>query len=321
MRFRRILASLVTAPFLLLCSFLSAQETNVRTTVTVQLVDAAGSAISNAQAKFVQIESAYEKTVASDAMGKGQLELQPGEYDLTVAVVGFQALRRRIKISTSGSQRFDLTLQPGLCTECVEVIPVPSEPRETEKNRRGALKYIQSTVICTDRAYSPKLPDTGPACEKELFERRGRPFMFPVRNGIAYGISSDPNKVSELTLWIDNQSAEPVRAMSCCVATLFGEVEVFDSDGRRVLSKADREAQQAGSEGREMVDVCSCSVVFLIAPHTMQLFDFADISREYTLKPGRYTITERNPPHTFNLITEANQREHHGLAGLVISIP
>jgi hypothetical protein len=302
-------------------SFLSAQETTVRATVTVQLGDAAGSAIPNAQAKFVQIESADEKTAASDATGRAQLELQPGEYDLTVAAVGFQALRRRIKISANGSQRFDLTLQPGLCTECVEVIPVPSEPRETKKGRRGALNNLQSTVACTDRAYSPKLPDAGPACEEELFARRGRPFMFPARNGIAHGVSSDPDKASGLNLWVDNQSAEPVSLMFCCATTLFANIEVFDSDGRRVLSKADREAQQAASEGRELAEVCTCSGNVLIAPHTMQLFDFADISREYTLKPGRYMITERNTPNTHNLITEANQRQHHGLTGLVISIP
>jgi hypothetical protein len=106
-----------------------------------------------------------------------------------------------------------------------------------------------------------------------------------------------------------------------CATTLFANIEVFDSDGRRLLSKADREAQQAASEGRELAEVCTCSGNVLIAPHTMQLFDFADISREYTLKPGRYMITERNTPNTHNLITEANQRQHHGLTGLVISIP
>jgi hypothetical protein len=78
MRIHDILASFVVAPILLMWSFLSAQETAVRATVTVQLGDAAGSAIPNAQAKFVQIESADEKTAASDATGRAQLELQPG---------------------------------------------------------------------------------------------------------------------------------------------------------------------------------------------------------------------------------------------------
>jgi len=283
MRFGHILASLVTAPFLLLCSFLSAQETNLRATVTVQIVDVAGSAISN-------------------------------------ALVGFQALKRRVKVSASGSQRFDLTLQVGMCADCGEIDSATGHPA-TVRLERTETKTVESTVSCTDRPYSQELPNARPACEKELFARRGRPFMFPARNGIAYGVSSDPDKASELNLWVDNQSAEPVSAISCCAATLFREVEVFDSDGRRVLSKADREAQKALSEGRELVQVCTCSSNFLIAPHTMQLFDFADISREYALKPGRYTITERNPPGTYNLITEANQRRHYELAGLVISIP
>lgn len=109
--------------------------------------------------------------------------------------------------------------------------------------------------------------------------------------------------------------------MFCCATTLFANIEVFDSDGRRVLSKTDREAQKALSEGLELVEVCTCSGFHLITPHTMQLFDFADISMRYKLTPGRYTISERNPPATYNLVTEANQREHHRLAGLVISIP
>src|ERR1700738_2956665 len=90
--------------------------------------------------------------------------------------------------------------------------------------------------------------------------------------------------------------------------------------GLCVLSKSDRAAYKAHSEGRELVQVCTCSGFHLIPPHTIELFDFANISGEYALLPGRYTISERNPPATYNLRPDAHDAPLHTPPGLSISI-
>lgn len=150
----------------------------------------------------------------------------------------------------------------------------------------------KSMVRCLDLPYSKELPQ-GPACEKELFARRGNPFMFPVHDGVAFGVSSGPDRPSALVRWADNQTDKPVEFYSCCNSTFFNSIDVFDSSGHRVLSKEDLLVQRALEEGRETVEVCTCSGTFTVQPHTIQIVDSVEISVRYTLQPGRYIISER----------------------------
>jgi hypothetical protein len=182
-------------------------------------------------------------------------------------------------------------------------------------------KSTESAVRCIDIPYSKDLPPPGQGCEKELFARRGRPFMFPARDGVAFGVSSRPDKPTDLYLWADNQTGEAVSLYFCCVSTLFDHIDIFDSKGHRVLSEMDRTEQKALSEGRELVQVCSCSGWASVPPHAIQLFVFSDISQRYTLQPGRYTISERNPPATYNLRPDEREAAPHAPPGLAISIP
>jgi hypothetical protein len=167
-----------------------------------------------------------------------------------------------------------------------------------------------STFACID-PYATSATATGKGCEKELFVKRGHPFMFPTHDGIAYGVSSNPDNDSELYFWVDNKTAHPVRIATCCASFLFEHICVFDSSGRRVLSKTDEKRLQ----GMPATKVCTCSGSRWIAPHTIQLIDSAgSISSEYALKPGWYTISERYPPESLSE-TEAQRPE-----GLQISI-
>jgi len=188
----------------------------------------------------------------------------------------------------------------------------------TPANRTAASG--ESTVRCTDSSSAKDLPPPGPACEKELFARHGRPLMFPARDGFAFGVSSGLDKPVALYLWVDNQTDKAESLLFCCVSTLFEHIDIFDSDGRRVLSKADHAEQKARSEGRETVETCSCSGWLSIPPHTIQLFVSAELSQGYTLQPGRYTISERNPPAPYNLRPDEPNAAHHHV-GLVISVP
>lgn len=183
------------------------------------------------------------------------------------------------------------------------------------------VKSVASMVSCTDRPYARELPPAGPACEKELFARRGRPFMFPARDGIAFGVSSGPNTPSELYLWADNQTGEALSLSFCCVSSLFNHIDIFDSEGHRVLSNTDQAEQKARAEGREVVQVCTCSGFSFIPRHTIELFVSADISEGYTLPPGRYTVSERIPPATYNLRPDEHEVAPHAPPGLAISIP
>jgi hypothetical protein len=84
-------------------------------------------------------------------------------------------------------------------------------------------KSVESTVSCTDGSYAKDLLSPGPACEKELFARRGRPFMFPARDGIAVGVSSGPDKPAALYLCADNQTDKAETFYICCASYLIRE--------------------------------------------------------------------------------------------------
>ena len=190
----------------------------------------------------------------------------------------------------------------------------------------------ESKISCTDiEPLAKDLPSAVPACENELFARRGRPFMFHARNGVAVGVSYRLDKPAKLYLWFDNQTDKAETFYTCCGSTLFEHIDIFDSEWHRVLSAADKAEQKARSEGRQTVQLCTCSGSFSIAPHTIRLVDLAEITLGYTLQPGRYTISERNPPAPYNLTPD----EHAGATkvkpslegaptaktGLTISIP
>jgi hypothetical protein len=172
----------------------------------------------------------------------------------------------------------------------------------------------ESKVSCSDNKPSAKpLPPASPACEEEVLRRRGRPFMFPPRNGIAFGVSSEPDKPSSLNLWADNQTEKPVSIPFCCASTIFEFIEIFDSAGHRVPSRWDQLNLKTSPS------VCTCSGDRVVSPHTIQIVDFADVSMQYSLQPGRYTISERGPPS--NALPDKLETSSQGPPGLSISIP
>lgn len=184
-------------------------------------------------------------------------------------------------------------------------------------------KSSESIVACTDNSKkASELPPPGPQCAKEEFAKRGQPFMFPARRGVAYGISSGPGKPSTLYLWADNRTEKDADLLICCVSTLFEQVDIYDSAGVRLLSKADQAARKAGLEGRVVVGGgCTCSGWVLVPPHTIKFLEFADISDGYILAAGRYIIAERPPVSELNPKPEAQTAASSAPSGLAISIP
>lgn len=182
-------------------------------------------------------------------------------------------------------------------------------------------KSGKSKVACIDNSKpASALPPPGPQCEKDEFAKRGRPFMFPANGGVAFGVSSVPDKPSTLYLWADNQTEKAESLYVCCISTLFEHIDVYDAGGHRVLSKMDLAEQKASSDGKVTLRGCSCSGWVLVPPHTIEILEYADISDGYLLPPGRYVITERTPDAPPNPNPEL-QKAASPRPGIVISIP
>jgi hypothetical protein len=205
------------------------------------------------------------------------------------------------------------------------VLILPNQSGIAEVHRASSAnsdtKSGESKVACSDNSKpAGALPPPGPQCEKDEFAKRGRPFMFPANRGVAFGVSSVPDKPSTLYLWADNQTAKAESLYVCCISTLFEHIDVYDAEGHRVLSKVDLPEQKANSGEKVTLQGCSCSGWVLVPPHTIEILEYADISDGYLLPPGRYVITERAPAAPSNPTSEV-QKAASPPPGIAISIP
>ena len=141
--------------------------------------------------------------------------------------------------------------------------------------------------------------------------------MFPAHGGLVLGVSSAPGRPTNLYFWGDNRTDKPVTIGVCCTVFLFDHIDIFDSSGHRVKSAADQRAAEAHGVQTES---CTCNILYTVPPHTMEILDRADLSQNYALPAGRYTIGERYPPASYNLSPE-NQGMRSNHYGLVISLP
>lgn len=206
------------------------------------------------------------------------------------------------------------------CLLVASQVGCPGALGQTATDKRPAPNG--SKVNCTDNnPLAKQLPPAGPACEQELLARRGRPFMFPAHNGVAFGVSSEPDKPSLLHLWVDNQTDKSETFYVCCALTLFAHIDIFDSQGHRILSKADQRGLKSCREGCKIVEGCDCSGSATVPPHTIEMLDSADVSVGYDIPPGRFVISARNPPGLCNGDVDKYEGSPHAPPGLVISVP
>jgi hypothetical protein len=202
------------------------------------------------------------------------------------------------------------------------VISSSSGQARQQASGNANAKSGESIVACTDNSKTAsELPPPGPQCHQEEFAKRGLPFMFPAHNGVAFGISSGPDKPSTLSLWADNRTEKEVDLLICCISTVFEQIDIYDSAGVRLLSKLDQAARKAGSEGRVVVEECMCSGWVSVPPHTIKFLESADISDGYILPAGRYVIAERPPVSGSSPKPEAQTAASSAPSGLAISIP
>jgi hypothetical protein len=171
-------------------------------------------------------------------------------------------------------------------------VPLQSQPRtSTGQSDTG----VPSKVACSDTTTLPVVKRSPETCAESDFAQFGRPVMFPLRNGVAYGASIAPGDASSITIWMDNQSDKPQNYLFCCNATFIETIELYDAAGRRIPSKHELAVKKLKESGQESIEACDCSGWVTVPPHTLKVVDHGDLSSAYTLPAGPYTIVERSP--------------------------
>jgi Carboxypeptidase regulatory-like domain len=88
--------------------------------VTVKVVDASGTGVRNAEVHFVERSSRVRKVQATDGVGNATVELDSGEYELTVTSPGLKSFVMRFEVKRGKNQQLDVALRvedcpPGSC--------------------------------------------------------------------------------------------------------------------------------------------------------------------------------------------------------------
>lgn len=143
------------------------------------------------------------------------------------------------------------------------------------------------------------------ACAKEVTPTTGKPYLFPPRGHLQYGLSLRPGPLRNnvpLAIWVSNTTDQEVAIMTCEDLGYFfvDGFDLLDQEGIRVLSNVEK-AQAGGKYLRQ----CLRNIAIPIPPHSCvhgdfekPNFDFVkDLSVYYALHPGRYVITPRLLKH------------------------
>ena len=146
-------------------------------------------------------------------------------------------------------------------------------------------------MICTDNT-RPKseLPQPEPECAGEEFAKFGRPAMSPVQGEVTFGVSSPLGKPTTVYIWMDNRTDQTKSYYMCCRSSFLDAIDVYDSAGQRLLSKAEQAERKMCAAGDAFIQSCSCSFMAAVAPHTLQVVDSGDLGDGYVLSAGRYFI-------------------------------
>ena len=80
-------------------------------------------------------------------------------------------------------------------------------------------------------------------------------------NGVAFGVSSAPDRPRHLTLWVDNQTDTSMTFFVCCSAFLLTHIDIYNSADARLANR------DVGLD-KGVVESCTCSGERTVAPHT-----------------------------------------------------
>jgi uncharacterized membrane protein len=105
---------------------ISAQQIRSRAPITVVVTDPTGAAIPHAEVKIVSAPSLSLPAQKLETNGAGTLavELEPGEYDITVHALSFRTASKHIIAQNGVAQSVEVLLQVGGCPPGCVVVPL-----------------------------------------------------------------------------------------------------------------------------------------------------------------------------------------------------
>lgn len=130
---------------LAICSGPAAPDDMKSAFVTIKVVDASGTAVSNAEVHFVERLSRVQKVQATDGVGNATLELHSGEYELTVTSPGFKSFAMHyVEVKPGKNQQLNVALKVQDCPlgMCGDVVP-PSYELEHAELKRLEIKDVK----------------------------------------------------------------------------------------------------------------------------------------------------------------------------------
>lgn len=117
-RFTFLLAALAILSFGAICAFGQAETGQIVGTI----VDPTGASVPGATVTVKAVGTGAERVQTSDASGSFTFtNLQPGEYDVTVAAAGFTTMKQHTTLAVGGKNGLDVKLEVGKAETVVEV--------------------------------------------------------------------------------------------------------------------------------------------------------------------------------------------------------
>lgn len=153
---------------------------------------------------------------------------------------------------------------------------------------------------------APMTP-TPSECNKPELLAHGQPHRIEGTHDPDYELSMEQHEFVRdepipLYLWTNNSSDHPIGLGSCTQPAYLkaGGVVLYDAYGHRILNKrqiASDKQCKADPSGYYDPLVCTLNVSFSLPPHTC-INSRIDLTKDYELPPGEYTISTRDPGDT-----------------------
>ena len=160
-------------------------------------------------------------------------------------------------------------------------------------------KYDGQPMRATAHESANVTPNPLPVdCAGKDFSQTGQPVFFPVKDGVAHGMSAlhpaftEHSESMRLAAWVDNRSDKVVTLESCGMFDDWN-LALWDVYGNRLLDRGEIQRPSAGFLGN-----CDENVTFDVKPHSCENVGAYDLKTQYGLQPGEYRIGQKPMPST-----------------------
>jgi hypothetical protein len=256
----------------LLASMLPAQPATVQLVISV--ADQTGAVVGGAEVRLMQSSDMAQPVLFADRDGHLTLQVEPGQYDLSVSDPGFKMVKRYIEVTTDPNQSLSVLLKIGDTGSPIIGGHPKYPPKPPHVRNLPSPKDVPAECEDSEVALPPFLHDAGV------------PHFFPPHSGISYGVSfpidSDEGPITHAQL-------ESSVQFSC---SLFADwnLDVWSASGQRMRDHREEKDHEVWPEHFS----CGVNVLLRVHAHSCavvtMIYNLRDL---YTLSPGRYSIAER----------------------------